>query len=503
LVALYMQATASNPMYQLQAFPTHSVLKDFIPYRGIIFSSEIELPHAEMKALHDLEFTSLEGSALLNQKPIATILIDTGPVLELIAKEWNYDLDLLKEGKGDTGIDDHSWTMYSNNKISPVIVRWDLGKARIHLVMGNDRMEFKCIAIGNVEAKDILARLTVILGSLHDDRDLVEEIDIASDDTVQKIKIGNLTGMSDFSTECFLIVPDDDKLNEVRRKDCAQLANSCNLVLFKEKDIKDGLLGLKANEMFINIKNISRSFKYSADVSCSWEIYNIIYGLSVLCAGREMNRIICRALDPEKAQRLDTALERQRFERSIPNDDPELQERKNFLGYRCKDIIDFIASFDPSTVMNSSRWRKITIGNDFKSPELSILKGTSAYKTLVRGEVVTGPDLIVLLIDTVMNLRTNLPNSKKAKPTEKKMKIKGRVDGIDRSDEAPKEFDYKIETISNPYFSLHMGMPIRVDQSLSIWRKDDNQALACDLWFDIESGHLHLENLYRIKVPTA
>ena len=490
-------------MYQLQAFPTHSVLKDFIPYRGIIFSSEIELPHAEMKALHDLEFTSLEGSSLLNQKPIATILIDTGPVLELIAKEWNYDLDLLKEGKGDTGIDDHSWTMYSNNKISPVIVRWDLGKARIHLVMGNDRMEFKCIAIGNVEAKDILARLTVILGSLHDDRDLVEEIDIASDDTVQKIKIGNLTGMSDFSTECFLIVPDDDKLNEVRRKDCAQLANSCNLVLFKEKDIKDGLLGLKANEMFINIKNISRSFKYSADVSCSWEIYNIIYGLSVLCAGREMNRIICRALDPEKAQRLDTALERQRFERSIPNDDPELQERKNFLGYRCKDIIDFIASFDPSTVMNSSRWRKITIGNDFKSPELSILKGTSAYKTLVRGEVVTGPDLIVLLIDTVMNLRTNLPNSKKAKPTEKKMKIKGRVDGIDRTDEAPKEFDYKIETISKPYFSLHMGMPIRVDQSLSIWRKDDNQALACDLWFDIESGHLHLENLYRIKVPTA
>jgi len=503
LAALYMQTTASNPMYQLQAFPTHSVLKDFIPYRGIIFSSEIELPHAEMKALHDLEFTSLEGSALLNQKPIATILIDTGPVLELIAKEWKYDLDLLKEGKGDTGIDDHSWTMYSNNKISPVIVRWDLGKARIHLVMGNDRMQFKCIAMGNVEAKDILARLTVLLGSLHDERDCVEEIDVAVDDTVQKIKLGIMPGMSDFSTECFLVTPEDEKLNELRRKDCAQLANSCNLVVFNEKDIQDTKLGLKANEMFINIGDISRSFKYSADMSCSWEIYNIIYGLSVRNAGREMNRIICRALDPEKAQRLDTALERQKFERSIPNDDPELQERKNFLGYRCKDVIDFTAGHNPSTMTNSSRWIKITIGNDFKSPELSILKGTSAYKTLVRGEVVTGPDLIVLLIDTVMNLRTNLPNSKKAKPTEKKMKIKGRVDGIDRSDEAPKEFDYKIETISNPYFSLHMGMPIRVDQSLSIWRKDDNQALACDLWFDIESGHLHLENLYRIKVPTA
>ena len=218
-------------MYQLQAFPTLSVLKDFIPYRGIIFSSEIELPHAEMKALHDLEFTSLESSPLLNQKPLATILIDTGPVLELIAKEWKYDLDLLKEGKGDTGIEDHSWTMYSNNKISPVIVRWSMGKARIHLVLGNDRMQFKCIAIGNVEAKDVLERLTVILGTLNDDSDYVDEVDVATDDTVQKIKVGNVPGMSDFSTECFLVTSDDDNLNEIRRKDCANCSFDIGLTI--------------------------------------------------------------------------------------------------------------------------------------------------------------------------------------------------------------------------------------------------------------------------------
>ena len=220
-------------------------------------------------------------------------------------------------------------------------------------------------------------------------------------------------------------------------------------------------------------------------------------------AGREMNRILLRALDPEKAKRFDTQKERSRIDRIPENEDPEILERKNFLGYRCKDVIDFTAGHNPSTMTNSSRWIKITIGGDFNNPELSILKGTSAYKTMVRGEIETAPDLIVLLIDTIMNLRTTLPELKHVKPKEKKMKIKGRVDGIGRTDKAPKEFDYKIETISNPYFSLHMGMPIRMDQSLSIWRKDDNQALACDLWFDIESGHLHLENLYRIKVPTA
>jgi hypothetical protein len=115
----------------------------------------------------------------------------------------------------------------------------------------------------------------------------------------------------------------------------------------------------------------------------------------------------------------------------------------------------------------------------------------------------TGPDLIELLVDTVMNLRSNLPDPKEGKPNEKKLKIKGRIEGVNQEEDTSKEFDYKIESISKPYFSLHMGMPVRVEQSLSIWRKDDSQALACDLWFDLDSGHLHLENLYRTKSPTT
>jgi hypothetical protein len=411
-------------MYQLQAFPTQSVLKDFTPYRGIIFSSEIDLPYAEMKALHDLEFTSLEGSSLINQKPIATILIDTGPVLKLIAKEWNYDLDLLKEGKGETGIQDHSWTMYSNNKISPVIVRWDMGKARIHLVMGNDHTQFKCIAIGNIEAKEVLEKLTVILSTLHDESDFSEEIDVATNDTVQKVKLGNLAGMSDFSTYCYLVMPDDEKLNEIRRKDCVQLVNSCNLNIFKEKDIMGTQLGLKANQMLIMISDISRSFTYPSDVGCSWEIYKIIHVLSVQNACREMNRIIFRVLDPEKAKRFDSLKEKRRFDRIPVSEDPEILERKKFLLESCKEVIKYIENHSTSTQVHTKRWRKISIGGDFKNPELSILKGTSAAKQMFHGDVIMGPDLIELLIDTVVSLRLNLSDSKEVKPTEKSLKLR-------------------------------------------------------------------------------
>jgi hypothetical protein len=475
----------------------------FYPLPGIIFSSEIELPHAEMKALHDLEFTSLDGSSLFNQNQVESILIDIEPVLELIAQEWNYDLDLLKEGKGETGIDDHSWTMYSNNKISPVIVRWNMGKARIHLVMGNDHMQFKCIAIGNIEAKDVLERLTVILGSLYDESECADEIEVAIGDTIQKIKLGSFTEMSDFKTECILVMPNDSKLNDVRRKDCVQLANSCNLVILKESDVIGTQIGLRANEMLINIRDISRSFNYPADINCSWEIYKIIHGLSILDAGREMNRIIFRALDPEKAKRFNTQKYRLKHDRIAENDDPEITERRKFLSESCINIIKFIESHNNSNQANPKSWRKITIGGDFRNPKPGILKGTSPAKIILHGDVMTGPDLIELLVDTVMNLRSNLPGPKEGKPKEKKLKIKGRIEGVNQKEDTSKEFDYKIETISKPYFSLHMGMPVRVEQSLSIWRKDDSQALACDLWFDLDSGHLHLENLYRIKTPTT
>jgi hypothetical protein len=61
----------------------------------------------------------------------------------------------------------------------------------------------------------------------------------------------------------------------------------------------------------------------------------------------------------------------------------------------------------------------------------------------------------------------------------------------------------KIENITKPYFSVHLGMPVRIDQCVSVWRDGDTEALACDVWFDVESRHLHAANLYRIKVPQS
>lgn len=497
-----MQDHCTKTMYSLQAFPTEKVLKDFTPYRGIILSSEVVLPPGEYRAMCELQLSSLKNSSLISNRPLATILIDTGPVLELIAKEWKYDLALLKEGKGDTGIEDHSWTMYSNNKISPVIVRWDLGKARIHLVMGNEETEFKFVAIGNIDAKDILERLTVLLSALYEMEEYVEEIEIGSGDTLQKAQIGKSLGMSDFIHQCFIVKPDNGKLSEARSNDCIKLANSCDLHILPLSSAKNLGMELKENEMLLNLKDIPRTFKYTADVSCSWEICNMVYNRSIRNAGRLMNRLIGRAMFPEKSTQFEAERMHSIYEEPTEIVDPEIAERQRFLTDSCKNILNYVEKDYSLANDDNFRWRKLTLANDFRRPEPSVLKGTSPHKIMREGDVCMSFDLINLMIGTLFELVKYVPKSEAKKPESNKPRIRGRVDGINKPEEK-KEFEVKLETISNPYFSVHMGMPVRIDQSVSVWRDGDTQALACDVWFDLESRHLHVANLYRIKIPTT
>jgi hypothetical protein len=136
-------------MYPLQAFPTVSVIKDFIPYRGIILSCDIDLTEEEADLLSD-NYDNNESHE---------VFVDFNPFLQRIAKEWNYDLSLLKEGKGETGQDDDIWTSYSKQEESSRIIRWKIKSAEIVIVIGPYMDHLQLIAIGNQAADPILNKL--------------------------------------------------------------------------------------------------------------------------------------------------------------------------------------------------------------------------------------------------------------------------------------------------------------------------------------------------------
>jgi len=48
---------------------------------------------------------------------------------------------------------------------------------------------------------------------------------------------------------------------------------------------------------------------------------------------------------------------------------------------------------------------------------------------------------------------------------------------------------------------MHKGLPVRIDRSLTVWRSNDEMALAADFFYAPETRDLHIANLYRVDVP--
>jgi hypothetical protein len=53
--------------------------------------------------------------------------------------------------------------------------------------------------------------------------------------------------------------------------------------------------------------------------------------------------------------------------------------------------------------------------------------------------------------------------------------------------------------IEKPTFGIHLGLPVRVERSVVVWRSDDPQALAID--FATGAGGVHLAGMRRCPVP--
>jgi len=485
LVALYMQATASNPMYQLQAFPTLLVLKDFTPYRGIILSSDIELSNPNDNYLL---------SPFLTKD--SEVQIDTTPVLKRIAKEWNYDLALLKEGNGDTGVAGHSWTTYAQLKSTPQIIRWKQGSAQIIMSIGARSGCMQHIVIGNKDAIPTLDKLNELFGSTP--RHSARNVEVTTEMGNQLVKniVQTYSGDNHFNTHCTIVVSDNGKLSTQRSKDYVRLLNSTNLSLRRAGQVKlcDG--EKPDSVMMVEIPDIKIKSKYSAQEEISRDMLEIIYGQSVIRSHGFMTHMLSECLVPDYGANMYTA----------PDDyNVEDLERTRSLDLHTKMLTDSPHRADKPF------WSNISLSLNFTEPGVMVLRGTAGeIKPFHHSDSnPTTEDLLSYLVTNLLCPKLELISETLDSEDDSKLKatLKPGKELLAAMEEMPgrrKQKCYaKLEAISNPYFSVHMGMPVRVDQSVTVWRETDTKALACDVWYDLETRHLHVANLYRIKVPTA
>ena len=474
-------------MYSLQAFPTEKVLKDFTPYRGIILSSKIE-------------FNCLDEQIAANVNGDSHVKIDITPILSRIAKAWKYNLALLQEGKGETGVANHSWTTYAKKGGAPELIRWQQGDAQIIMAMGNRSGALHIMAVGNEPANAILEKFTLLFSDLTSGLGNKSKVILNSDKQSAKTVLQNYDGDNHYLYHCTIVQQENGELSPIRSKDYLRLLNSCSLWIRSPFEVKSRNDELRESEMFLRIPERKINYNYDADNELSQEMLRIIYDQSIIRSQGYMTDMISRALDPNYGSHLFDAAE------DCTNEDVE---RIRWMDTQCKALCDA-----PHTNQNCL-WKNVSAGIKFSEPEHLTLRGTAMIVMPKRepGVIQDDGDLIDHLVHTLLNLDhgfIKVDNGGES-PEPRKMKIKARVTPSAENQEAlgylyrkrATMLRAKLETISNPYFSVHMGMPVRIDQSVSVWREGDTEALACDVWFDVESRHLHAANLYKIKVPQS
>jgi len=138
-----------------------------------------------------------------------------------------------------------------------------------------------------------------------------------------------------------------------------------------------------------------------------------------------------------------------------------------------------------------------SVGPAFRRPDDEVLAGTE-HRTYGR-EATTGIDLLGLGILAVEHCLKHLRASQP--PTELREPPKAGIPVPEFGDmrKLPGAPRARLMPIEKPSFGIHLGLPVRVDRSVVVWRSDDAQALAID--FAAGAGGVHLAGMRRCPVP--
>ena len=97
-------------MLPLLAFPTQLVWDKFRPVRGFAIT------HANPDWDEAMDLASMTRKSAF---------------FDVVAKEFGYDLGLLADGEGETGLSGHHWVVYGRQGAVPQLIRWTPGKGNV------------------------------------------------------------------------------------------------------------------------------------------------------------------------------------------------------------------------------------------------------------------------------------------------------------------------------------------------------------------------------------
>lgn len=505
-------------MAPLKGFPSEKILKDLKPARGMVITTSIHVPPGDRTVLQQME----EGSCT---DPKAwkggKVLVDASPIIARIAEEMGYDPKLLAEGEGETGLPNHSWHPYADGDACPLLVRWEAGEARLILCVGlpmfGGRIVFEptreayLVLLGNKAALDVMQRVGLALEGLADGLKPCEA-EVSVGNTLRKVKMEECGHTFDF--QCRIAVDGRVGPNAVRRADYLELMHSVGLWLddltkprtrhiFQEMDLEaePGRARPVDGMEISHLQDRKLRFGYDPEQPLSAEIRDLIHRQSVIDAQSMMSFILGKSVMPEREELLSDGFPGE----ADPVMDLELEERALRHRRLCEEADGFPQRQDFSRLHVRPLHKMFkdqlpSLGREFRRLPKHVLRGTGPDLSMKGGHLASSWDLLDLLFAQLAELPKHFP----AKPQARGgLALTAKIVAPTIADQYRDHSaaNHLIVPITNPFYGMHKGLPVRIDKSLTVWRLNDTEALAADFFYAPETQDLHVANLYRVKVP--
>lgn len=475
--------------YSLQAFPTEKVLREFKAVRGLVAMGKIELP-PDTAELLPLSQKNHQYDPLAWKKP--QINPDLSPLIRAIAERLGYDPALLAEGKGETGKPNHDWIAYSHQGTCPLLVRWRAGQGSLLLSASIFSNDLTLTLLTDEAGLETYLQVADILLSIETPPEWSQTLEIPTGNTIQKVTVSSQKNNPFYIAGSIKVcLPADRQFNAVRQQDLKQLGFGIRLTIGTEEEINAGGFEKERKPLKPNCLRIQdvlvqgEDLDFGPDEPLSLSIIKKINGASVKMACTFMTMALAEAFNGEVAM---PNLYNFDGKESL---DVEVEERKMQL-----------QQLTNRKFFYSRPKGRLTFGPGVYETPPEILRHTRPVAKMSGGDVGVSCDLLKLLFEYIYGLVNEAEKSAES-ATKPKLIIKGeaQLPSLAAQYEDTAKFYCRTEELKSPYYSAHLGLPVRVDKRLIVWRKGDTEALAADFFHLPTNQDTHIAHLRRVKIP--
>ena len=502
---LALKPLSHPPMFPLKSIPTEVIRKEFQPAQGYITRIPLNI------STQDTQNAMAATINPLSHKAHGEFAISLDPFFKLFVKNFGYDLNLLREGDGDCGVEGHRWNVYGQMDRIPVVIRWRAFAGQAIFVLGSD---MDTPYFGNQLTLAILAdeamhpHVLKVLNQLEpapktETKETTKAI--AEHDVMVLVK--NQMEMQSMIFSSSIALPDDcgrpprnmmtvaedflfscGWLNHYRSFPSLDIEKApCTISWIHPKYWQRVRNNLFRQGIYQPVKmDVSLNFDSKETIPAS--ILETLKRNSISDAEVIMENILRNSFKSHEEVMQDFS------ERETPLALLDHEERERSLS------LNRIIWGHSNRLFTPFKYFKVSFSRDFEKTPGKVLLGTGPLytKELEHHPRVNDDILLTTICSCAHEADRQIRKKNQGEDTVLTAHF------VMNPDEKRATDGYlvtKFYEVKKPYLELCRGLPVLITHTCSCWRPGMSEALACDFYFDQHTSEIFYAGLYRVPAP--